>query len=149
MAAGVEFEAFPHVGWDDFRHRGPIRDDEDPWELENRDLEGLPDLRQESPRVRAYLERYVAKYADCGVDGLRWDAVKHMPPWFFRDHANPWAAARGLFTVGEVLHGSVSSCERYLETRSTSSCASRRSVGTATSVRWTVPAWLTATRIDR
>lgn len=116
MAEGVDFSEFPHVGWDDFRHEGHIRDDEDDWELENRDLEGLPDLRQESPHVRAYLEAYVDKYADCGVDGLRWDAVKHMPRWFFRDHANPWADSRGLFTVGEVLHGSVSYCERYLET---------------------------------
>jgi alpha-amylase len=116
MAEGVDFSAFPHVGWDDFRHEGPIRDDEDDWELENRDLEGLPDLRQESPHVRAYLEAYVDKYADCGVDGLRWDAVKHMPRWFFRDHATPWADERGLFTVGEVLHGSVSYCEGYLGT---------------------------------
>ena len=116
MAEGVDFSAFPHVGWDDFRHEGPIRDDEDDWELENRDLEGLPDLKQESAHVRAYLEAYVDRYADCGVDGLRWDAVKHMPRWFFHDHANPWARARELFTVGEVLHGSVSYCERYLET---------------------------------
>lgn len=116
MAEGVDFSAFPHVGWDDFRHEGPIRDDEDEWELENRDLEGLPDLRQESPHVRAYLRAYVDTYADCGVDGLRWDAVKHMPRWFFRDHATRWADERGLFTVGEVLHGSVSYCERYLET---------------------------------
>lgn len=116
MAEGVDFSVFPHVGWDDFRHEGPIRDDEDDWELQNRDLEGLPDLRQESPHVRAYLEAYVEKYADCGVDGLRWDAVKHMPRWFFRDHATAWADERGLFTVGEVLHGSVSYCERYLET---------------------------------
>ena len=116
MAEGVDFDAFPHFGWDDFRHEGQIRDDEDDWELENRDLEGLPDLRQESQHVRDHLEAYVQKYADCGVDGLRWDAVKHMPVWFFRDHANPWAVARGLYTVGEVLHGSVSYCERYLET---------------------------------
>lgn len=116
MAEGVDFDAFPHFGWDDFHHGGPIRDDEDEWELENRDLEGLPDLRQESAHVRHQLEAYVDKYADLGVDGLRWDAVKHMPAWFFREYANPWAQARGLFTVGEVLHGSVSYCEEYLET---------------------------------
>jgi alpha-amylase len=116
MAEGVNFDAFPHFDWDDFRHEGRIRDNQDDWELENRDLEGLPDLRQESQRVRDHLEAYVEKYADCDVDGLRWDAVKHMPKWFFRDYANPWAEARGLYTVGEVLHGSVSYCERYLET---------------------------------
>lgn len=116
MAEGVDFDAFPHFGWGDFRHRGPIRDDEDDWELENRDLEGLPDLRQESAHVREVLESYVQKYADLGVDGIRWDAVKHVPEWFFSDHANPWADQRGLYTVGEVLHGSVDYCERYLET---------------------------------
>lgn len=116
MAAGINFGAFPHFSWDDFHHNGRIRDNEDDWELENRDLEGLPDLRQESQRVRDHLESYVQKYADLGVDGLRWDAVKHMPEWFLRDYANPWADDRGLYTVGEVLHGSVSYCESYFET---------------------------------
>lgn len=116
MAEGVDFEKFPHFGWGDFRHRGPIRDDTDEWELQHRDLEGLPDLRQESEHVQEILEAYVQKYAEMGVDGIRWDAVKHVPAWFFRDHANPWAAERGLFTVGEVLHGAVPTCEEYLET---------------------------------
>jgi alpha-amylase len=116
MAEGVDFDAFPRFGWDDFRHNDRIRDDEDDWELQNRDLEGLPDLKQESPHVRAVLESYVQTYADAGVDGIRWDAVKHVPKWFFRDHANRWAEERGLFRVGEVLHGSVDYCEAYLET---------------------------------
>lgn len=116
MAEGVHFDEFPHFGWDDFRHEGPIRDDEDDWELQHRDLEGLPDLRQESDHVRDVLESYVEKYAEMGVDGIRWDAVKHMSPTFFSDYANPWAAERGLFTVGEVLHGAVPYCERYFET---------------------------------
>ena len=116
MAEGVNFDVFPHFDWDDFHHGGRIRDDQDEWELENRDLEGLPDLRQESQRVRDHLESYVQKYADLGVDGIRWDAVKHMPAWFFRDYANPWAEARGLYTIGEVLHGSVSYCEDSLDT---------------------------------
>jgi len=116
MAEGVDFARFPHFGWGDFRHGGPIRDDTDEWELQHRDLEGLPDLRQESEHVREVLEAYVEKYAALGVDGIRWDAVKHVPKWFFRDHANPWASERGLFTVGEVLHGSVDTCEEYLET---------------------------------
>ncbi len=116
MAEGVDFDAFPRFGWGDFRHNDRIRDDEDDWELQYRDLEGLPDLKQESPHVRAVLESYVQKYADAGVDGIRWDAVKHVPKWFFRDHANRWAAERGLFRIGEVLHGSVDYCEAYLET---------------------------------
>ena len=116
MAEGVNFDVFPHFDWDDFHHGGRIRDDQDEGELENRDLEGLPDLRQESQRVRDHLESYVQKYADLGVDGIRWDAVKHMPAWFFRDYANPWAEARGLYTIGEVLHGSVSYCEDSLDT---------------------------------
>jgi alpha-amylase len=116
MAEGVDFDAFPRFGWDDFRHRDHIRDDTDEWELKYRDLEGLPDLRQESSHVREVLEAYVETYADAGVDGIRWDAVKHVPRWFFRDYANPWARDRGLFTVGEVLHGSATYCEAYLET---------------------------------
>jgi len=116
MAEGVDFDQFPHFSWGDFRHEGPIRDDEDDWELQHRDLEGLPDLRQESAHVRDVLESYIDKYAEIGVDGVRWDAVKHVSPAFFREYANPWAAERGLFTVGEVLHGAVPYCEAYFET---------------------------------
>jgi alpha-amylase len=46
-------------------------------------LVGLPDLRTEHPHVRAEARRYLELLIDCGADGFRFDAVKHMEPEFF------------------------------------------------------------------
>lgn len=116
MAADTAFSEFPHFGYDDFHHNGAIEDYSDDWQVENCDLVGLPDLKQESAYVRGQLKDYVDKYADLGIDGIRWDAAKHVPEWFFSDYANQWAEARGLYRVGEVLQGSVDYCEGYVNT---------------------------------
>ena len=116
MAAGVDFDNFPHFGYHDFHHNGGIEDYSDDWQVENCDLEGLPDLKQESSYVRGQLQDYVDKYASLGVDGIRWDAAKHVPEWFFQDHANKWADYHGMYRVGEVLHGSKSYCDGYAQT---------------------------------
>ena len=115
MAYGVDFSNFPYFGYNDFHHNGAI-DYSDPWSVENGDLSGLPDLKQESSYVRGQLQDYVNKYADLGVDGIRFDAAKHMPEWFFSDHANQWADNRGLYKVGEVLNGDPNVCDSYVQT---------------------------------
>lgn len=46
-------------------------------------LVGLPDLRTEHAHVRAEARRYLELLIDCGADGFRFDAVKHMEPEFF------------------------------------------------------------------
>jgi alpha-amylase len=45
----------------------------------------LPDLRTELPHVRAEARRYLLKLLDCGADGFRLDAVKHIEPEFFAE----------------------------------------------------------------
>jgi alpha-amylase len=116
MAAGVNFDQFPHFGYNDFHHNGGIEDYDDEWQVKNCDLEGLPDLKQESSYVRGQLKEYLDKYADLGVDGIRFDAAKHMPEWFFEDHVTQWADDRGLYKLGEVLNGSLSYCQSYANT---------------------------------
>jgi|AntDeeMinimDraft_5_1070356.scaffolds.fasta_scaffold00444_10 alpha-amylase len=98
---------FPAFSYQDFHHAGPI-DYDDPDSVENGDLLGLPDLDQGSEYVRTQLRNYVEKYAtigDTGIDGLRYDAAKHMPEWFFERYANDWADDHDLLRFGEVLHG--------------------------------------------
>ncbi|SNZ12388.1 alpha-amylase [Natronoarchaeum philippinense] len=116
MAAGVNFDQFPYFSYNDFHHNGGIDDYSDDWQVENCDLSGLPDLKQESSYVRGQLQDYVDKYASLGVDGIRWDAAKHVPEWFFSDYANQWANQHGLYSVGEVLQGSKSYCDGYAQT---------------------------------
>ncbi|MEW8627070.1 MAG: alpha-amylase family glycosyl hydrolase, partial [Candidatus Thiodiazotropha sp.] len=50
------------------------------WQLHNCELEGLADLATERNDVRATLANYLASLFALGVDGLRIDAAKHLPP---------------------------------------------------------------------
>lgn len=114
MASGMEYD-FPYFSYQDFHHNGGI-DYSDPWSVENGDLVGLPDLKQESSYVRGQLKDYVQKYANLGVDGIRFDAAKHMPEWFFSDYATQWADDYGLYKIGEVLNGDPNVCDGYAQT---------------------------------
>ena len=52
------------------------------------------------------------------VNGLRLDAVKHIPVSFFRKWLKEMQAHRGgreLFVVGEYWHGNIAELERYLD----------------------------------
>ena len=84
-----------------------IEDWNDPEQLVNRQVHGLPDLNQQHPEVYAYLRDATLQWAlGFGVDGLRIDAVRHMPTDFFaRLHSDLRAAAPGLWTLGEDFQG--------------------------------------------
>jgi alpha-amylase len=56
------------------------------------------------------------KIAAVGADGLRYDAVKHVPESWWRDYGNPWAEELGLFRIGEVYNSSVSYVQGYVDT---------------------------------
>ncbi len=92
-----------HRDW--FHPDAPILDFGDPEARERGWLTGLPDLAQEKPEVAAYLigeaRRLVARFS---LDGLRLDAVRHVPVAFWAElSAELRAAAPGLFLVGEDL----------------------------------------------
>ena len=84
-----------------------IEDWNDPEQLVNRQVHGLPDLNQQNPEVYAYLRDATLQWAlGFGVDGLRIDAVRHMPTDFFaRLHEDLRGAAPGLWTLGEDFQG--------------------------------------------
>jgi hypothetical protein len=81
-----------HLAWDApkvterpdwFHHFGDITDWHDPAQLVTHDVHGLPDLAVEDPEVRAFLEQATDWLVEAGQpDGLRIDAVRHLPADF-------------------------------------------------------------------
>lgn len=39
---------------------------------------GMPDLKTQDPRIQKYVYEYLDELIDCGVDGFRFDAAKHI-----------------------------------------------------------------------
>ena len=62
-----------------FHQRGDIQRWDDPVQRIEGDVHGLPDLAQEQPQVRAHLLDATLLQLAGGADGLRIDAVGHMP----------------------------------------------------------------------
>jgi alpha-amylase len=107
--------AYPRFSWSDFHHGGAIDNWNDPWTLENKDLWGLNDLAQESPYVRSELFAFLVRTNDLGFDGYRWDAAKHVPIWFWRDHILGNVSRWGKYSFGEVLSGNLSTLQQYVD----------------------------------
>lgn len=94
-------------GW--FHNQGDIKDYDDPHQVEYGDLAGLPDLAQENPETYDYLLKNTLWWIDeLGVDGIRLDAVKHIPKDFwskFVPEVKEKSGKEDLFVMGEVFHG--------------------------------------------
>lgn len=71
-------------------------------------LSGLPDLAQENPEVSKFLLENNAFWTAQGVDGFRFDAVKHVPLEFMRGLAAQ-NIKDNIYTLGEVFETSLSS----------------------------------------
>jgi glycosidase len=87
-------------------------------------LAGLPDLVQENPEVEAFLLDTVATLLGAtGVDGIRWDAMKHVNRDFWTAVFAPGAPAdRGtVWSVGEVFDTRPDSIAYYLDSVGTPS----------------------------
>jgi alpha-amylase len=76
----------------------------------------LWDLDQTHEMVGRHLRAYVEKIAQMGCAGVRWDAAKHVPMWFFEEYLNEWVDQHDLFRVGEVFDGDVDFLEAYVDT---------------------------------
>jgi alpha-amylase len=58
------------------------------------------DLKKEASRIRDIARAYLKKLVDLGVDGLHFDAAKHIEPDFFADVLT---AAPNIYAFGEVI----------------------------------------------
>ena len=95
-----------HPDW--YHDLGDIEDWDDPIEAVTHDVHGLPDLAVERAEVADWLRRATEGWVEAAQpDGLRIDAVRHMPRTFLaamnrdlRVFAGP-----GFWTVGEVFDG--------------------------------------------
>ena len=105
--------SYAHFSWNDFHHDGQIANWSDTWSLENQDLFGLNDLAQESTYVRGELWNYLVKTNDLGFDGYRFDAVKHVPLWYWRDHVVSNTNAWGKYNFGEVYDANLDTLGTY------------------------------------
>jgi hypothetical protein len=94
-----------HPDW--FHPRLALYDFNDPEQLEKGWLGGLPDLAQEKPAVADYLIATTRRLIDeIQPDGLRLDAVKHIPLAFWARFSRELHEAKpGLLLIGEDLDG--------------------------------------------
>ncbi|HCF57859.1 MAG TPA: hypothetical protein DFS52_07675 [Myxococcales bacterium] len=107
--------SYPRFGYNDFHHEGDVWDWNDPYALEHGMLWGLHDLAHESEYVRSELFNFLVKTNNLGFDGYRWDAAKHVPLWYWRDHVVNNTNAWGKFSFGEVFDGRPEVLASYAE----------------------------------
>ncbi|HXE71754.1 MAG TPA: alpha-amylase family glycosyl hydrolase [Candidatus Nitrosotenuis sp.] len=91
-----------------FHPEMPVRDWNDPYQVENGWVLGLPDLAQENPRVYDFLLQNTLWWIrETGVDGIRLDALKHVPKEFWSRFAADLKrqVPPDFLILGEVLHG--------------------------------------------
>lgn len=91
-----------------FHHHGGIQDWNNPHEVEQGDLGGLPDLNQDNPETYKYLlDNTTWWIKETGVDGIRLDAVKHISKDFWSKFIPDVKKESGddLFVMGEAFHG--------------------------------------------
>lgn len=111
-----------HVDWDHpwyvdhkewFHELGTIKDWNDPKQLTEGQVTGLPDLKQENEEVYQLLMKYTTFWIDkTQPDGLRLDAIKHIDHRFWkryigevRDYAMEKNGHWDFLFLGEHLHG--------------------------------------------
>ena len=126
-------------GWDNLYHGNGfngIKDHGDRAQCTTGQLKGLFDINTENPAFQAYYLKFANDLIDCGADGLRYDAAKHIglpsDPLDSKTKENGWKnnfwsvatgkeAANGvtlknadkLFIYGEVIQGSKNIINEY------------------------------------
>lgn len=107
---------YNHVGWESplrdehpewFHPERPIEAWDDPVEVVEGTVHGLPDLAQEDDEVYAWLLDWSLELVEAAQpDGFRIDAVRHLHPDFLgRLQADLQEAAPGLELIGEIYEG--------------------------------------------
>lgn len=106
---------FPDFQKEDFHPYRPIEDWEDEEEVRNHWLFGaLPDLKTESPTVRAKLVAHLRDLQSCGVRGFRVDSARHIAPVDLQAICGE-VETKGLL-VGEIAEDVIEVFEPFLKT---------------------------------
>ena len=70
---------------------------------------GMPDLNSEHPTVQNKVKGYIEELKGMGVDGIRWDAAKHIALPSEKCQFWPVVTSVGLYNYGEILVGPLES----------------------------------------
>ena len=74
------------------------------WQVTHGDI-GMPDLNSEDTTVQSKVKSYIEELKGVGVDGIRWDAAKHIS--LPSEKCTFWSTvtSTGLYNYGEILEG--------------------------------------------
>lgn len=64
---------------------------------------GMWDLDTNNPTVQAIIKQYIQDLKACGVDGIRWDAIKHIGLPSEGDSFMPNVVDQEMYNYGEIL----------------------------------------------
>ena len=65
---------------------------------------GMWDLKTEDPRVQTIISEYIQSLKACGVDGIRWDAIKHIGLPSEGDSFMKNVVDQTMYNYGEILN---------------------------------------------
>ena len=97
-------------------HNGDVQNWNDPWQVENCSMYGLPDLAQENPEVSKALIDMAKFWIDqTGIDGFRLDAIKHVPMSFWSQFSKEihGHAGKEFLLIGECFDGNPEKLNSY------------------------------------
>ena len=86
-----------------FHNQGACTDNNNRYDLTHKNI-GMPDLNSENADVQSKVAALVASLKSAGVDGIRWDAAKHIG--LPSEDCNFWPAVTDgeLYHYGEILN---------------------------------------------
>ncbi|MBQ4521770.1 MAG: starch-binding protein [Lachnospiraceae bacterium] len=87
-----------------WHHYGEVTDWTDRYQVTHGEI-GMPDINSEHSYVQQCVSNYINELKSLGVDGIRWDAAKHIS--LPSEGCNFWPAvtSQGLYHYGEILVG--------------------------------------------
>lgn len=89
-----------------FNHEGWIEDWDSMESVNYQSMYGLADLNQMNSTIDTYLKEAADLWLDMGVDGIRVDAVKHMPAGWQKNWVSSIYEEHNAFIFGEWFSGS-------------------------------------------
>ena len=96
----------------DWRNLGTITDYSSRTNITTGDLLGLKDLDTENKAIQNKVKSYLDKLYEAGVDGIRWDAAKHIGLPSEGSDFWPTVLDERLYHYGEILNGPVDTDEK-------------------------------------